>query len=135
MSKFIRNANDEIWQDCRHLTELGINHEQQHQELILMDILHAFSHNDLYPAYQKHSPIESKSLSPLTWKNYEEGTYEIGHVGEGFSFDNEGPHHKIMIPSFSLASRPVINSEWKLFIEEGGYERPELWLSDGWSTV
>ncbi len=135
MSKFIRNANDEIWQDCRHLTELGINHEQQHQELILMDILHAFSHNDLYPAYQKHSPIESKSLSPLTWKNYEEGTYEIGHVGEGFSFDNEGPHHKIMIPSFFLASRPVINSEWKKVIEKGGYERPELWLSDGWSTV
>ena len=135
MSKFIRNSNEEVWQASQPLIELGINHEQQHQELILMDILHAFSRNELYPAYQKYIPTASKNALPVTWENYEAGAYEIGHTGKDFSFDNEGPQHQIMIPSFSLASRPVINSEWKQFIDEGGYERPELWLSDGWSTI
>lgn len=135
MSRFIRTAPPEIWQVCHPLLQLGINHEQQHQELLLMDILHAFSRNRLHPAYQKVRPAPSTTAPPLKWKTYPKGTYEMGHGGKGFAFDNEKPCHPIMTPSFSLASRPVTNWEWKEFMDDEGYERPELWLSDGWSTI
>jgi ergothioneine biosynthesis protein EgtB len=118
------------------LVELGINHEQQHQELILTDILHAFSCNPLYRAYHQHQTIVPRSTaSNDEWFSYPAGLYEIGHSGDGFAFDNEGPRHRVYLPPFRLATRPVSNSDWQAFISDGGYRRPELWLSDGWATA
>jgi ergothioneine biosynthesis protein EgtB len=118
------------------LVELGINHEQQHQELMLTDILHAFSRNPLLPAYHAPVSITAPAAPSLqTWLAYPAGLYEIGHCGEGFGFDNEGPRHRVFLRPFKLAARPVSNGEWRAFIEDAGYCRPELWLSDGWATA
>jgi ergothioneine biosynthesis protein EgtB len=117
------------------LAEVGLQHEQQHQELILTDIKHLLSCNPLRPAYQKpqeHLPGEPPRLE---WYRYEGGTYWIGHEGSSFSFDNERPRHRTLLEPFELASRPVTNGEFLEFIEAGGYENPELWLSDGWSVI
>lgn len=115
---------------------LGINHEQQHQELMLTDILHAFSCNPLSPAYQPmHRQIEPGAVLDREWIAYSGGLYEVGHDGDEFAFDNEGPRHQVFVRPFRLAARPVTNGEWQAFIDDGGYRRPELWLSDGWAIV
>jgi ergothioneine biosynthesis protein EgtB len=125
---------------CLSLVALGINHEQQHQELMLTDILHAFSCNPLRPAHSVVSVAptpphcRSRAHHPK-WHVYPAGMYELGHSGDGFAFDNEGPRHRIYLRSFRLAAEPVTNREWQAFIDDGGYQRPELWLSDGWATV
>jgi ergothioneine biosynthesis protein EgtB len=118
------------------LVELGLYHEQQHQELILTDIKHAFWTNPLQPAYL-NQPIEEApaELPQLRWLNFDGGLREIGHSGSGFSFDNEGPRHQVFLDSFRVASRLVTNGEFMQFMAENGYRRPELWLSDGWDTV
>ncbi len=117
------------------LTEIGLQHEQQHQELILTDVKHLLSCNPLRPAYRRvPAPPFGDSL-PLEWHRYEEGTYSIGHEGPSFSFDNERPCHRTFLEAFELASRPVTNGEFLTFIEAGGYENPELWLSDGWGVI
>ncbi len=121
------------------LVELGLNHEQQHQELILMDIKHALSLNPLLPAYREAPPAMRRRAPPLEWLDFPGGLAEIGHDGTnndgaGFAFDNEGPRHRIWLEPFRLASRPVTVGEYLGFIEDGGYERPEFWLSDGWAT-
>ncbi len=118
------------------LVELGLNHEQQHQELMLTDIKHAFWSNPLQPGYLNR-PLEEPTgqVDELRWREFDAGLYEIGHSGNGFSFDNEGPRHKQYLEAFRLASRSVTNGEYLEFIEDGGYTRPELWLSDGWDTV
>lgn len=118
------------------LTTLGIQHEKQHQELLLTDIKHALYQNPLLPAYSAHPNHQtSKSLPPLTWSTFPEGLYEVGYDGKGFSFDNERPRHKVYLNAFKLANRPVSNGEYLAFIEDGGYQRSEFWLSDGWAWV
>lgn len=118
------------------LVELGLAHEEQHQELLLMDVLHLFSRSPLSPAY---SPCPSRiypSAGPIKWLNVEGGVVEIGAAEEGgFAFDNETPRHKVYLQPYAIADRLVTNGEWLDFMADGGYQRPELWLSEGWATV
>ena len=114
---------------------LGLHHEQQHQELIVTDMKHVLSCNPLYPAYVERAPSGTSSVPPLEWVSFPEGVYWIGHEGEGFAFDNEGPRHRHFVQSFQLASRLVTNGEYLAFMEDGGYDNPLLWLSEGWATV
>jgi ergothioneine biosynthesis protein EgtB len=123
----------------RPLVDLGLNHEQQHQELLLTDLKHAFGCNPLRPAYRRRAgPTPTAEPAggptPWTWVAYPEGVREIGHEGASFAFDNEGPRHREFVAAFRLASRLVTNGEFRAFVEEGGYRRPELWLSDGWTA-
>jgi ergothioneine biosynthesis protein EgtB len=117
--------------------EIGLHHEQQHQELILTDIKHVFSVNPIRPAYLhiKNDSSRPFAIPEMRWISFPEGVYQIGHDGNGFAFDNESPRHMVYLNSFKLASRLVTNREYLEFMEDGGYERPELWLSDGWYTV
>ena len=136
MLALIEDAGAAAWREAAPLIELGIHHEQQHQELILMDIKHVFSINPLLPAYQ--APLHSAprvATPPSGWVDFAGGLKEIGHAGPGFAFDNEGPRHKVWLEPFRLAARPVTCGEYAEFIGDDGYRRPELWLSDGWATV
>ena len=118
------------------LIELGINHEQQHQELLLTDILSLFGAEPLKPAYADAGPgVATREAAPVKWVSFDGGIFEIGHDGDGFAYDNEGPRHEELVRPFKLADRCVTNSEWIAFIEDGGYETPTLWLADGWATV
>jgi len=134
MARLIASARD--WPALEPLVELGLNHEQQHQELILMDIKHVFSLNPLAPAY---APARARAAQPapsLKWARFEGGLVEIGHSGQGgFAFDNEGPRHKTWLEPFAIANRLSTCGEYLQFIEDGGYARPELWLSEGWAAV
>ena len=116
------------------LVELGIHHEQQHQELLLTDLQHAFSLNPLRPVYSPRQLPGPSPPSPLTWSQHPAGLVRIGHEGDGFAFDNESPSHRAYLETFSIASRGVTASEYVTFVDEGGYRRPELWLSDGWAA-
>ena len=118
------------------LVELGLNHEQQHQELLLTDIKHAFAANPLHPAYLPATTADTRQAAPpLRWFEIERGIYDIGHTGGGFAFDNETPLHQVLLPGCRIASRPVSVGEYLRFIDDGGYRRAELWLSDGWAKV
>ncbi len=117
------------------LLELGLNHEQQHQELVLTDIKHVLSCNPLLPAYVPHSANRPREAPPLQWHRFEGGLVEIGFNGDEFCFDNEKPRHKVWLEDFRMASRPTTNAEFIEFIEDGGYRDPRLWLSDGWHIV
>jgi ergothioneine biosynthesis protein EgtB len=117
------------------LVELGIAHEEQHQELLLTDILHLFSMNTLNPAFQSYRPIAAGKAPALGWIDFEGGIVEIGDPGDGFAFDNEGPRHDVLLRPFKLATRPVTAGEYIAFMADDGYRRPELWMSDGWATV
>jgi len=114
---------------------LGMNHEQQHLELLATDIKHAFWTNPLHPAYLDEPLPASPAAPAIEWVEYPGGLVEIGHSGDGFAFDNELPRHKQYLEPFRLASRPVTCAEFLDFIECGGYERSELWLSEGWEAV
>lgn len=117
------------------LIELGLHHEQQHQELILTDVKHLLSRNPLKPTYRSRWPLQQVKPHCIAWHSFAGGLATIGHRGTGFAFDNEGPAHDVYIAAFELASRPVTHGEFAAFIEDGGYQRPELWLSLGWETV
>jgi len=117
------------------LVELGIQHEQQHQELILMDITHVLSRNPMLPAYAVLDSAPHGDIPPLTWTHYAGGTCHVGHTGVGFGFDNEFPRHLTYVAPFALADRTVTCEEWLAFMDDGGYRRSDLWLSDGWDTV
>jgi ergothioneine biosynthesis protein EgtB len=121
--------------DCASLVELGLHHEQQHQELILMDIKHALSCSPLRPTYAQGAPSPAGDGSAISWREFEGGLVEIGHGGAGFAFDNEGPRHRVWLEPFALAMRPVNCGEYLAFMEDGGYGRPEFWLSAGWECV
>ena len=121
--------------DIARLVELGLNHEQQHQELIVTDIKHALWSNPLRPAYLPLAHPERHDVPAVTWTQFEEGVREIGHSGPEFAFDNESPRHKVYLYPFRLASRLVTNGEYLQFMADEGYRRPELWLSDGWDQV
>lgn len=130
--------SDELWQAARPVMTLGLNHEQQHQELMVTDIKHVFSQNPLAPAYQEQAeePNSPSEIAPMQWVQFEAGLQEIGDDGRsGFIFDNEGPRHKEYLAAFQLGSRLVTNREWLEFIDDGGYERPEFWLSEGWNIA
>ncbi|APV51695.1 hypothetical protein BWI17_19590 [Betaproteobacteria bacterium GR16-43] len=117
------------------LVDLGLHHEQQHQELILTDLKHMLSRNPLRPAYQKQWPLTAVEPRKASWIGVEGGVREIGHAGDGFTFDNETPRHRVFLEDFEIASNPVTHGDFIAFIEDGGYRRPELWLSMGWDAV
>jgi ergothioneine biosynthesis protein EgtB len=137
--EFFDEADEETFARWRDLLEIGLHHEQQHQELLLMDIKHVFSENPLRPVYQASdaAPAETDAAvaAEMSWRAYEGGMVEIGHEGEGFHYDNEGPRHRAYLRPFALADRLVTCGEYRAFIEEGGYTRPEFWLSAGWAEV
>jgi ergothioneine biosynthesis protein EgtB len=116
------------------LVELGLNHEQQHQELITTDLKHMLSLNPLAPAY-KSDYSRSSFSEKLEYLSFESGDVHIGHDGAGFAFDNEMPRHRQHVAAFEIASRPASSAEYLAFVEDGGYRRPELWLSEGWALV
>ncbi len=111
---------------------LGLNHEQQHQELILTDLKHAFGSNPLRPVFRERAQITERVSSPLSWLEFGGGLCHVGRDGTGFAFDNEGPRHRHFLDPYLLSNRLVTNGEYLGFIDAGGYDRPEFWLSDGW---
>ena len=117
------------------LIELGINHEQQHQELFLTDILASLAANPLEPAYGELPPPACFAVEPLSWHRGREGIVEIGAPGDAFAFDCERPRHRLFLNRHRLANRRATNQEWREFIDDGGYRTPTLWLSDGWDWV
>jgi ergothioneine biosynthesis protein EgtB len=117
------------------ILEIGLNHEQQHQELLITDILHAFAQNPTDPAYDPNWQPPRATLGPRGFVEVPSGIHEVGHDGGGFCFDNETPRHDELIPAMRIARHLVSNGEWLQFIEAGGYETASLWLSDGWATV
>ena len=120
--------------NLREAIILGLHHEQQHQELILTDIKHAFFCNPLLPAYRSDKP-SARAAQPLDGISIPGGATWIGHDGSGFCFDNELPRHQVLLRPFRIAARPVSNGEYQAFIADGGYRRPEFWLSDGWARI
>lgn len=127
--------SDTLASEVRNIIELGCHHEQQHQELLLTDIKHLFSCNPLSPAYRDVSTSSQEKTAALYWHEYEEGLQWIGAKGEGFCFDNEAPRHRVFLNAYALASRLVTCREYLEFMADGGYIRPEFWLSDGWDAV
>jgi ergothioneine biosynthesis protein EgtB len=125
----------QLAQDVAKLAQLGIQHEQQHQELILTDLKHLFSRNPQRPAYQKPWPLTPVQARARGWIEFAGGQHEIGHAGDGFSFDNEMPRHRVWLEPFRIATHPVTHGDFIAFIDDGGYRRPELWLSAGWDLL
>lgn len=138
VTEFAQHCDEETWTTLEPLLTLGLHHEQQHQELLLMDTLHAFSCNPLEPAYARPTPLPTQQDRPLTWTENTGGLVKIGKshdTSEVFGFDNEGPRHEVMLRPYRIANRPTTNREWLAFMDDGGYQRPEFWLADGWATV
>jgi ergothioneine biosynthesis protein EgtB len=143
IDNLLSGAEEKLLDEIEPILVLGFHHEQQHQELLVTDIKHVFAQNPLYPVFREvraRPPETSKDgfprpRDPLQFIDFEETIAEIGHDGRGFSYDNEGPRHRALVPEFSLAARPVTNGEYMAFIEDNGYVRPEFWLSLGWMTV
>ncbi len=128
-------ARGELSAELLALVELGTHHEQQHQELILTDLKHLLSCNPTRPAYQKNWPLTQVRAREMRWIPFAEGARQIGHAGDGFAFDNEGPRHTTWVPDFEIASHPATHGDFLRFIDDGGYRRSELWLSAGWDLV
>ncbi|MDN3718737.1 ergothioneine biosynthesis protein EgtB [Roseibium salinum] len=116
------------------LITLGCHHEMQHQELLVTDLLHAFSYNPLLPAYTDAKPATVSEVREPGWTSHDGGLVEIGHDGTGFAYDCEGPRHKVWLEPYMLCDRPVTNGEWIAFMEDGGYETQPLWLMEGWAV-
>lgn len=130
-------AAGDVPEEARDRIVLGLNHEQQHQELLVTDVKHAFWSNPLHPVYAQGAEAlrGASKAPPVRWVDFAGGVAEIGYNGSGFCFDNETPRHKVYREPFRLASRPVSCAEYLAFMEDGGYKRSELWLSEGWNTV
>jgi len=136
MLDLIAGARDVDRSQIEQRLAIGLNHEQQHQELLLTDIKQHFSVNPLRPAYRTELPVPPLGEPvPMGWVERGEGLVEIGHAGDGFAYDNESPRHRVFLAPFALATRLVTNAEFLAFIEDGGYHNPALWLSDGWGAV
>jgi len=136
MVAFLASAASERIEQLCWLIELGLHHEQQHQELSLMDIKHVLSCNPLGPSYRKKEPAAVYATHEVRWFRVPGGLYRIGHDDDGrFAFDNEGPAHEVALGDFAIASRCVTKGEYLDFIEDGGYDRAELWHSDGWARI
>jgi ergothioneine biosynthesis protein EgtB len=134
LADFVLNADADSWDQARAMCELGLQHEQQHQELILSDILHAFSLNPVAPAYQTQVPPEHAATA-LAWLRHPGGRVDIGASAGGFSFDNESPRHSVQVAGFEIADRLVSCGEFAAFIQDGGYRKAGLWLADGWALL
>jgi ergothioneine biosynthesis protein EgtB len=145
VDELLSDPDENLLDEIEAILVLGIHHEQQHQELLITDIKHVFAQNPLYPVFRpavgraRHSVrAEERTATecrPLQFIDFEETVTVIGHDGDGFAYDNEGPRHQALVPAFSLAKRPVTNGEYIAFIKDNGYNRPEFWLSLGWMTV
>ena len=135
MGRLLDGAGAELARTLEPLLTLGLHHEQQHQELMVTDLKYNFFENPLCPVYQPRRDPPAAAPLPLEWVAFDEGVREIGWDGGGFSFDNEGPRHKEYVAAFALGSRLITNGEYLNFVEAGGYEKPEYWLSEGWGTV
>lgn len=173
MTALLQTVVGSAWAELEPIMEIGLHHEQQHQELMVTDIKHVFSENPLFPAYRARDraagevggeargagevggvdrasgdfggdvraagdvegAAHAASAPPLGWIEFKEDVHAIGHAGDGFAFDNESPRHRVLTPSFALATRLVTAGEYLAFIEDGGYERPDLWLSAGWDAA
>ncbi len=131
MLKHLPNASETFLR----LTEIGVNHEQQHQELLLTDIQHAFHCNPLHPVYAPDAPQTTPATAVHEWLSLDEGLYQIGHAQSGFCYDNETPAHQTWLQACELASSLVSNAEFQCFIDDGGYRDPKYWLSDGWDWI
>jgi ergothioneine biosynthesis protein EgtB len=136
LARFIEQADDDSWAAAAPLLVLGLHHEQQHQELLLTDVLHLLSLNPLRPAYMTTSPSPPLPAADVRrWAERPGGLVDVGHSGSGFAFDNETPRHRVWLQPHALAQRLVSNAEYAAFIADGGYRRPSLWLSEGWALV
>jgi ergothioneine biosynthesis protein EgtB len=135
MLEFLAGLSDAELARLDAVIEIGLHHEQQHQELMLSDIKHVFWVNPMRPAYRERSEMRCGASAPMRWIGFSGGLQWIGHEGSDFSFDNETPRHRTFLEPFQLGSRLVTNGEYKMFIEDGGYKKPELWLSMGWATA
>jgi ergothioneine biosynthesis protein EgtB len=134
VEKLIAEAGAAAWPEIARILEIGLNHEEQHQELMLTDILHAFAQNPTNPAYDANWQ-PPKSAGKEGYVELPEGIHTIGHQGEGYCFDNESPSHRVLVGPVKLARSLVTNAEWLAFMNDGGYTNPMLWLSDGWAAV
>ena len=135
MQQWLASADELTLERIEPLLVLGLNHEQQHQELMITDIKHVFWMNPLRPVFHPEKPMPTPCAGVPGWCRYEPGLYSIGHEGNGFCFDNEGPRHNVFLNAFALADRPVTNQEYFEFMQDGGYQRPEFWLSLGWTAA
>jgi ergothioneine biosynthesis protein EgtB len=136
VERFVEQASDGAFEQAAPVLELGLHHEQQHQELILTDLKHAFSYNPLAPHLGSGDRAEPVDAAPLAFVSFPAGAVEIGADGSAFCYDNETPRHRTLLPlDYALADRPVNCGEYLQFIEDGGYDEPLLWLSDGWAWV
>ena len=136
MKELIETVPDDQFDEVKNLTLLGINHEQQHQELLLYDIKYLFSNNPMNPRYKEEDgSVAGEKLPPLEWVSFDEGIYSIGYQGNGFYYDNEKPVHKTYLHPFRIASLPVTNGEFLQFVEKGGYDDFRFWLDAGWHFI
>ncbi len=135
MLQLLASRNNPDWEAATARTQLGLHHEQQHQELMLTDIKHVFANNPLHPAYRELATTNIRHALDLTWIDIRGGVRTIGHAGPHFAYDNESPCHKVYLNDFQLASRPVTNGEYIAFMDAGVYGQPEYWLSDAWKRV
>lgn len=134
--QLLEEADDALLGEIDPIVTLGLHHEQQHQELLVTDIKHVFAQNPLYPVFREAVPrARGDAVPPQRFVEFDEEIVSIGHDGAGFSYDNESPRHRALVPPFSLSNRLITNGEYLAFMEAGGYTRPEFWLSLGWTTV
>jgi len=135
MRELMQTLDEARWPQLAFRVTLGLNHEEQHQELLLMDIKHNFSVNPLQPAYRDDLQVPAGEAPPMGWLERAGSIQSIGHAGDGFAYDNETPRHRVLLRDHRLADRLVTNGEYLAFIEDGGYDDPALWLSDGWALI
>ncbi len=135
IANMLKRITSEQFETIAPVITIGLNHEQQHQELILTDIKNVLALNPLHPVYHERGIGKVATIPAVQWKQFDEGLYEVGFNGAGFSFDNEAPRHRVYLNDFAIANRLVTAGEYLAFIESGGYSRPEIWLSDGWNEV
>ena len=135
MQKMMNTAPEAQWDELATRVTLGLHHEQQHQELLLMDVKHNFFVNPLKPVYRKNLKTSQSKTRAINWIERERGIHSIGHNGDSFCFDNETPHHERLLRDHRLADRFITNGEYLEFIEDAAYDNPALWLSDGWALI
>jgi ergothioneine biosynthesis protein EgtB len=135
VERLIAAATEPKWPEVVRILEIGLHHEQQHQELILTDILHAFAQNPIAPAYRGDWQAPRAQSSRGEFAELPDGIHSIGFDGEGYCFDNEGPAHRVLLQPLRIARGLVTNAQWLDFMADGGYATPSLWLSDGWAAV
>jgi len=131
MQRLLKDPDAEL----KFLITLGLNHEQQHQELMLTDIKNVLAQNPMRPVYRNDLLAGDSTNQPLDWHRFSGGLVGIGHQGDGFCFDNETPAHRVLVQDFEIAGRPVSNADYLEFVRDDGYQRCEHWLSDGWARV